>query len=64
MLQSETIAWAIHADRMRDLERVARERRLLTPVDPPRPNQQPATDPGLAAPSRRPACGDSAGAPA
>ena len=35
MLHSETIARIIQADRERDLERAARDRRLLTPADEP-----------------------------
>ena len=70
MLHSETIARIIQADRERDLERAARERRLLTPTDEPILRREPAIGPWVAPSSRRDpstsrgACGDSAGLPA
>jgi hypothetical protein len=35
MFHSETLARVIHADRVRDLERAANERRMLTDVEIP-----------------------------
>lgn len=35
MLQHETLAWAIHADRVREMERAARDRRLLATTSEP-----------------------------
>jgi hypothetical protein len=67
MLQSETFMRAVQADRNRDLERAAREHRLLTA------NAEAARDAAVEAaaktvevPARavRTACGDSAGLPA
>ena len=64
MFHGETLAKAIHADRVRDLDRVARERRLLTepaevmPLQARRQPVEPATT-VAAAPS-----GGSAGVPA
>ena len=62
MFHSETLAWAIHTDRTRDLERTARERRLMTPADAPRPVARVAVASAIAPKAQRPACGDSAGA--
>lgn len=59
MLHSETLARVIHADRVRELERAARDRRLMSgPTDPlpsrlqssfrrpaPAPRRNPCTDP-------------------
>ena len=65
MLHSETMARAVHADRLRDLDRIARERRLLVPPDVSEairlgtPGSRRAS-----APPRQPGCGDSAGVPA
>jgi hypothetical protein len=64
MFQSETLAWAIHADRIRDLERVARERRMLAASDDSRPAQRPVVTERATTSTGRPACGDSANAPA
>ena len=64
MFQSEMVAWAIHAYRVRDIERAARERRLLTPVDAPRSLGPRTTSTNPSSTSRRAACGDSAGAAA
>jgi hypothetical protein len=65
MFLSQTVAQAIHADRVRDLERVARERRLLTANDE---NVARATEPArrvrIASAANRPACDGSAGQPA
>jgi hypothetical protein len=64
MFHGETLARAIHADRVRDLDRAARERRLLTepadvvPMQARERRMEPAT-PVPAAP-----CGGSAGVPA
>jgi hypothetical protein len=64
MFHSETIARVIHADRMRDLERAARNRRLLS--DPLEESAWPA--PSIATrvvpPVARRPCGDSARLPA
>ena len=61
----ESVAWAIHGDRVRDLERAARDRRLLEgPVDTTRPIFPAATPVQRGASLTRPACGDSAGQPA
>jgi hypothetical protein len=63
MLHSETFARAVHADRMRDLEREAKARLLLAPVEPPAPlritQQAPRTSPTIG----RGPCADSAGVP-
>jgi hypothetical protein len=63
MFHSETMARVIHADRVRDLERAARDRRLLAEPDPtasiPALNRRP-----VAATPARSGCGDSAGVPA
>ena len=64
MFHSETLAWAIHADRVRDLERKAREHRLLVAADEPVAPAQAVSRAPIAAPTKRPACGDSAGLPA
>jgi hypothetical protein len=63
MFHSETMARVIHADRVRDLERAARDRRLLAEPD------SATVVPGLnrraiAATPARTGCGDSAGVPA
>ena len=63
MFHSETVARVIHADRMRDLERAARDRRLL--ADPVEESAWPV--PTIAtrlAPAVRRPCGDSARLPA
>ncbi len=64
MFPSETVARTIHADRVRDLERAARDRRLL--AEPTEESAWPAaTIParGAVPVARRP-CGDSARLPA
>jgi len=63
MFPSETLARAIHADRVRDLERAARNHRLLAARDD-QPAGQPAASARFAPATKRPACGDSAGQPA
>jgi hypothetical protein len=65
MFHSETIARVIHADRMRELERTARERRLLVPDDEPVVERiQPVLRGVATVPARTP-CGDTtAGLPA
>lgn len=65
MLHSETLGRIIHADRMRDLDRAARDRRLMTPAEEPIPVREQAVRPVVApTPSRGAARGDSAGLPA
>lgn len=64
MFQSEMVARAIYADRVRDIERAARERRLLAPVEAPRSVAARTTSTSPSTTSRRAACGDSAGAAA
>jgi hypothetical protein len=61
LLHSETIGRIVHADRMRDLERTARERRLMTPEEDPLPARD-LTVPTRVAPV--PSRGGSAGQPA
>ena len=63
MLHSLTVAQAIHADRVRDLERAARDRRLLDGSSVPVGPSLPASfvRPGPVA--RRNPCGASANAP-
>jgi hypothetical protein len=58
------VAWAIHADRVRDLERAVRDHRLLTANDDAAPVQEPSRAVRVAPSTNRPACGDSAGQPA
>jgi len=64
MLHSETLARVIHADRVRDLERSARDHRLLSgstePVAPSLSSSFVRSVPG----ARRNPCGDSANVPA
>jgi hypothetical protein len=64
MLHSETIARVIHADRVRDLERAARDHRLLAPADELVTDRQPINRPRVSPATGRNACGDSAGLPA
>ena len=65
MFQSETLARAIHADRVRDLERAARDHRLLAAADEPVPLEpEPEVLVWVAPTTKRAACGDSAGLPA
>ena len=65
MFHSETMARVVHADRVRDLDRIAHERRLLAPADATEVTRQVAADPRHASASaNRPGCGDSAGVPA
>jgi hypothetical protein len=64
MLHSETIARIIHADRVRDLERAARDHRLLAPAVEPVTDRQPINRPQVVPAPARSARGDSAGLPA
>ena len=63
MFFSETLARVIHADRVRDLERAARDHRLLAANDP-EPEREPAAKVRVAPAAKQSACGDSAGVPA
>jgi hypothetical protein len=64
MFDSETLGRVIHADRVRDLERAARDHRLLSAAADER-FDRPSDVRVQAIPSaKRPACGDSAGQPA
>jgi hypothetical protein len=63
MFLSETVARAIHADRIRDLERAAHDHRLLAAVDESA-SVRPMSKVRSEAPAARPARGDSAGQPA
>jgi hypothetical protein len=65
MFLSQTVAQAIHADRVRDLERVSRERRLMTANDENvSRGSEPAHRVRIATTANRPACDGSAGQPA
>lgn len=67
MFHSDTMARVIHADRARDLERAAREHRmLLVEADEPGEPARPTLIQGspVTPPVSRPARGDSAGFPA
>jgi len=65
MFLSQTVAQVIHADRVRDLERVARERRLLAANDEFVSRSSEPVDRVRVAPApNRPACDSSAGQPA
>jgi hypothetical protein len=64
MFHSETLGRAIHADRVRDLERAAREHRLLAASADERFDRPPEVRIQAVASAKRPACGDSAGQPA
>ena len=64
MFFSETVARAIHADRVRDLERAARERRLLAANEDETVARVPATPVAALPATKRSGCGDSAGVPA
>ena len=64
MFHSETLARVIHADRVRDLERAAEDRRLLAGPDPvPEPERSESVR-HVAEPRRPAASGGSAGATA
>ena len=64
MFLSQTVAQVIHADRVRDLERAARERRLLTANDEIVAQPVVTDRVRTAQAATRPACGGSAGQPA
>jgi hypothetical protein len=64
MFLSETVVRAIHADRMRDLERAARNHRLLADAAENAPAREVAPAVRVANPTKQAACGDSAGVPA
>ena len=64
MLHQEMVAWAIHTDRVRDIERAVRDHRLLTANDDAEPARETAKVVRVAPPTNQPACGDSAGQPA
>jgi hypothetical protein len=64
MFLSEAVARAIHADRIREIERTTRDRRLLATTDEFEFEPAPATRIRIAPPASRSACGDSAGQPA
>jgi hypothetical protein len=64
MFHSEAVGRAIHADRVRELERAARDHRLLTANDEtPFVQAVPTVIRTIRAP-KRPVCGDAAGQPA
>ena len=63
MLHSLTVAQAIHADRVRDLERAARERRLLEADPEPVVPSLSASFVRPVPAARRNPCGESANAP-
>lgn len=52
MLQHETLAWAIHADRVRAMERAARDRRLLATTSEPQGGERAAAWRHAGPPSR------------
>jgi hypothetical protein len=64
MQHSELFLRAVYTDRVRDLERAARDRRLMAPADEPVQNRLPVTQPRVAPATGRNPCGDSAGVPA
>ena len=64
MLHQGMVAWAIHTDRVRDIERAVRDHRLLTVNDDAEPAREPAKLVRVAPSTNRPACSDSAGQPA
>jgi hypothetical protein len=64
MFQSETLFRAIHADRIRDLERAARDHRMLLEDQDPVPTTLSVARVRVSPAAKRPACGDSAGLPA
>ena len=63
MFHSETLARVIHADRMRDLERAARDRRLLAPADEVEATRASVARPRAASAASRRGCGESARQP-
>jgi hypothetical protein len=64
MFHSEAVGRAIHADRVRDLERAAREHRLLIANDETPFRQTSPIAVRATQATKRPACGDVAGQPA
>jgi hypothetical protein len=64
MLHQGMVGWAIHTDRVRDIERAVRDHRLLTANDDAAPVQEPTKLVRVAQSTNRPACGYSAGQPA
>ena len=64
MLHQGMVAWAIHTNRVRDIERAVRNHRLLTVNDDAELEREPAKQVRVAPSTNRPACGDSAGQPA
>ena len=64
MIHQGMVAWAIHADRVRDIERAVRDHRLLATNDETAPAREPARADSIVPSTNRPACGDSAGQPA
>lgn len=63
MFLSETVARAIHTDRIRDLNRAERDHRLLSPADaggsPTRPMEPSVSLSASVAPASRTSCGGS-----
>jgi hypothetical protein len=64
MLHSEMFLRAVYADRVRDLERAARDRRLMAAADEPVPERQPSSRQRVVPSTGQGARGDSAGQPA
>ena len=64
MFHSEAVGRAIHADRVRDLERAARDHRLLIANDETPFVQAASTVVRLIPAAKLPVCGDAAGQPA
>ena len=54
MFHHEALAWAIHADRVRDMERAARDRRLLAAANEPRAEARREPCPDVGTPRRSP----------
>jgi hypothetical protein len=64
MFHSEMLGRAIHADRIRDLERAARDHRLLAAVSDARLDREPDVRVTTVTSAKRAASGDSVGQPA
>jgi hypothetical protein len=64
MFHSEMLARTVHADRVRDLERAARDHRLISGSTDPVPASLSTTFIRPVPVARRNPCGDSANAPA